>query len=181
MPDIEKAIRDYQRENGLDFALSYTMPEGYETAFGTFDIELNTLFFNRALLSGADEAEAAYTLYHELRHALQYHRPDLFSEEIRESLPYVILYNGVCFRLRDGRYTECRPGIPEEEALAAYLSLPYEADANRAAADAVRALYPDRAADAEALLQSSLPGKPVPMEELRRLFRLIDNAIDQNR
>lgn len=33
--EIESAFRSYKEENKLDIALSYSMPSGYEDAFGT--------------------------------------------------------------------------------------------------------------------------------------------------
>ena len=35
-----------KKEYNLDTNLSYNMPKGYENAFGTFDIILDTLFLN---------------------------------------------------------------------------------------------------------------------------------------
>lgn len=79
------------------------MPAGYETAFGTYDIEKNTLFINDQFIGNVSEPEYLFYLYHELRHAEQYLQPDKFDEKIRKSLQYVILYNGTCFRFSDGR------------------------------------------------------------------------------
>ena len=36
MKDIEMAVKDFCRENGISVALSYAMPSGYETAYGTY-------------------------------------------------------------------------------------------------------------------------------------------------
>ena len=46
MIDYEKLFRMYCEENSLTINLSFDMPEGYETANGTFDPTANTLFIS---------------------------------------------------------------------------------------------------------------------------------------
>ena len=50
----------------------------YETVYGTYDVTVNTLFLNTAILQGAPEYGVLFYLFHELRHAVQYLRPVLF-------------------------------------------------------------------------------------------------------
>lgn len=50
----------------------------YETAYGTYDVTVNTLFLNTAILQGAPEYGVLFYLFHELRHAVQYLHPVLF-------------------------------------------------------------------------------------------------------
>ena len=69
-------------------------------ANGTFDPVVRTLFLNPVVLQGAPECEAMFYLVHELRHAEQYQHPERFDAMICESLPYVVLYNGTCFRFQ---------------------------------------------------------------------------------
>lgn len=95
-------------ERGLSVVLSWDMPQGYETANGTFDPVAKTLFLNPAVLQSAPEYEAMFYLVHELRHAEQYQHPERFDAMIRVSLPYVVLYDGTCFRLRG----ETLAGVP---------------------------------------------------------------------
>jgi len=73
---------------------------GYKTAYGTYDVKL---FVNVNLLENAPVYKVLFYLYHEMRHALQYAHPEQLDKEIRESLPYVLLYNGICFRQCMGR------------------------------------------------------------------------------
>lgn len=47
------------------------MPEGYETANGTFDPTVNTLFINKEMLQSQPEYEQMFYLISELRHALR--------------------------------------------------------------------------------------------------------------
>ena len=113
-------------ERGLSVVLSWDMPQGYETANGTFDPVAKTLFLNPAVLQSAPEYEAMFYLVHELRHAEQYQHPERFDAMIRVSLPYVVLYDGTCFRLRGETWQECRLDGGEETFRDAYLGFPYE-------------------------------------------------------
>ena len=62
------------------------MPKGYETANGTFDPTVNTLFINKEMLQSQPEYEQMFYLFHELRHALQYLHPERFDELISASM-----------------------------------------------------------------------------------------------
>ena len=53
--NVAKLVADFCYENHLSTHFSTDMPEGYETANGTFDITKNTLFFNTAMLAEAPE------------------------------------------------------------------------------------------------------------------------------
>ena len=44
MSDIEKIVNVFCCVNGLSVKLSYDMPSGYETAYGTYDVTINTWF-----------------------------------------------------------------------------------------------------------------------------------------
>ena len=133
-------------ERGLSVVLSWDMPQGYETANGTFDPVAKTLFLNPAVLQSAPEYETMFYLVHELRHAEQYQHPERFDAMIRVSLPYVVLYDGTCFRLRGETWQECRLDGGEERFRDAYLGFPYEVDANEFAAQRVKAFCGDSTA-----------------------------------
>lgn len=53
MHDIERLVSNFCAEHALEVRLSYHMPEGYEAAFGTYDVTVNTLYLNRDLLESA--------------------------------------------------------------------------------------------------------------------------------
>ena len=59
------------KKMNIDLILSFSMPEGYETAFGTFDVETKTVFINADHLKEAHDYEKAFYLFHELRHGVQ--------------------------------------------------------------------------------------------------------------
>ncbi len=44
MKDIETIVKDYCREKGISVILSYDMPVGYETAYGTYDVTINKTY-----------------------------------------------------------------------------------------------------------------------------------------
>lgn len=105
------------------------MPKGYETANGTFDPTVNTLFINKEMLQSQPEYEQMFYLFHELRHALQYLHPERFDELISRSRLYVIQYDGTCYKLVDGEWKECKLEGSIEFFTELYLGQPHERDA----------------------------------------------------
>ena len=65
--NLSEKVTAFCRDHSLDVKLSSEMPAGYETAFGTYDVTVNTLFLNEKLLERAPQWEVLYYLYHELR------------------------------------------------------------------------------------------------------------------
>ena len=175
--DAERLAAEFCRENGIAVTMSREMPAGYENAYGTYDVTVNTLFLNPAMLWDAPEHEVLYYLYHELRHAAQYLCPDRFGAELRESIAYVVLYNGACFRLSGNTWQECALDGPEEYFTRAYLSLPYELDANAFAYETVKELCGE-SAELRELYALWTPKERMADPELETLFRRIDAALD---
>ena len=138
--NVAKLVADFCYENHLSTHFSTDMPEGYETANGTFDITKNTLFFNTAMLAEAPDYEMLFYLFHELRHVLQYVKPEQFSPIIQKSLSYVLMYDGTCYKLINGDWAECRLDGTEDYLTRAYLGQPYELDANQFAYERVNAI-----------------------------------------
>lgn len=176
MMDCISHVENYCKETGLDIRLSFNMPAGYETAFGTFDVVRNTVFLNESMMQDMPEFEALFYLYHELRHALQYLKPELFSKEIQESRFYVVLYNGTSFKLADGGWRECVLNGSEEYFTKVYLSLPYELDANAFAKEKVSSIL-GNSPQLQELASSYFPSEPLPYEELQKIFGRIDKAL----
>lgn len=173
MTDYSAYFDQFCGENHIEIALSYEMPEGYETAFGSFDVVRRTLFLNLPVLQSAPEHEALFYLCHELRHALQYLRPELFDELIQTSRYYVVLYDGVCYKLVGDSWKKCILSGSEEYFRDAYLSLPYEVDANLYAYQKVQEIV-GGSPELEKLYSFWMPKRRFLPEELRGLFRLID-------
>ena len=171
--DIENHITSFCGKYGISVNLSRQMPAGYETAYGTYDVTVNTLFLNTGLLRDAPEYEVLFYLFHELRHGAQYLRPELFEEAVRESRFYVVLFNGICFKLEGNGWRQVRLEGTEEYFTRAYLSLPYERDANAFAYEQVKALCGD-GPELRELYRFWTPEEMMSSEELRKLFDRID-------
>lgn len=173
MFDYQKNFEAYCRDHFLKLCLSFDMPAGYETANSTFDFETKTVYINAESLSEAPDYEQAFFFFHELRHALQYLRPELFNHEIRRSLPYTIMFDGTCYKLVEGQYLECRLEGGEEYFTDIYLGQPYEVDANKYAYEKAKTLYED-SEELKKLYEFWIPRKPVPDELYDSIFAEID-------
>ena len=138
MFDYKKYFDSYCNETGLELSLCFDMPEGYETANGTYDDGTKTVYINAKLLEAAPDYEKAFYLFHELRHAAQYLEPEQFPELIRRSLQYMIQYDGTCYKLVNGDYTACELEGEEERFTELYLGQPHEMDANNYAFEQTR-------------------------------------------
>lgn len=173
---IEQVFHEFCDENHITVRLSYEMPDGYETAFGTYDVTVNTLFFNCALLQQTPVFELLFYLFHELRHALQYLKPTLFDERIQKSCFYVVLFNGVCYKLVDQSWKECAFYGDYTDI---YLSLPYEMDANVFAYQKVKEICGD-SHELQELYCQFIPDRVVDYLQLQELFQKIDAAVENN-
>ena len=60
MTDFKCYLDAFCEENDLAVSISYEMPAGYETAYGTYDVTINTIFINRALIQNSPAYEALY-------------------------------------------------------------------------------------------------------------------------
>lgn len=172
---IESIIAGFCKENSLDVTLSCDMPAGYETAYGTYDVTINTLFLNAQLLQDAPEHEVLFYLFHELRHAMQYLRPESFDPQIQESRFYVVLYNGVCYKLVDNAWQEVVMEGAEDYFTRAYMSLPYELDANSFAYERVKDIC-GNTDELQSLYSFWIPAEKMDYVELHDLFIRIDTA-----
>ena len=177
--NIKNTVAEYARKNGINIAVSQEMPTGYETAFGTFDVEVQTLFINLPLLQNANDWEVTFYLYHELRHALQYNKREMFGKQIRQSIDYVILYDGTCYKLTNGKWTQCvlTGEIDFEQA---YLSLAYELDANKYAFRTTAKLYPQSKRQIRQLYKFALPKNRVSFAKQKTIFAQIDKTLTNN-
>ncbi len=173
MKEIEKIVLKFCRENDIEVRLSYDMPAGYETAYGTYDVTINTLFLNTDILQNAPQYDVLFYLFHELRHAMQYLCPIMFDDKIKESINYVILYNGICYKLINNKWKECAFAGDENYFTRAYMNLPYEIDANTFAYEKAREICGD-SAELKELFDFWIPKDSLDYEELRKLFCRID-------
>lgn len=175
--DYDAFFAEYCRENDLDIRLSFDMPEGYETANGMFDPDSNVVFVNARLLEGRPDADKLFALFHELRHASQYLRPEQFDELIVRSRNYVVGFDGVCHKLADGEWKTCHLDGSGDYFTQMYLGQPYEVDANRFACERVKELLGDPPRLRE-LFSLWMPKTDIPGELYRDLYRRIDSAVE---
>lgn len=168
----------YCKENGLSLLLSFTMPDGYETAFGTFDLNSLTVFINKNLLKDREEFEQAFYLFHELRHALQYTNPQSFNNIINESLSYIIMYDGTCYKKVGDKYYKYKIKGDEEFLKNLYISQPYEMDANEFAYKKVCEVM-GFSKELEYLYHRWIPKSRISNETYRLIYKEIDKSIKE--
>lgn len=173
MFDYKGYFDKYCIDNGLDLLLSFDMPLGCETANGTFDVALKTVFINAEYLDEAPDYEKAFYFFHELRHASQYLCPDQFISAINRSMQYIIMYGGTCYKLVDGKYIECKLDGSKEYLTNPYLGQPHELGANTFAYEQVKMLYGDSESLKE-LYESWIPRMSLPIETYEAVFATID-------
>ena len=177
MFDYKTYFDTYCKENGLELSLCFDMPEGYETANGTFDDGTKTVYMNTKQPEADQDFEKAFYLFHELRHAAQYLQPEQFPEIIRRSLQYVIQYDGTCYKLVNGDYVACKLEGGEKRFTELYLGQPHEADANNYAFEQTRKLF----GESEGLKKLSdfwMPKQPISDETYQDLYAEIDEKVD---
>lgn len=171
--NLRKYVDLYCKEEKIEINISAEMPEGYENAFGTYDVLMNTLFINEKIIAALPEYEQLFYLFHELRHASQYLAPEKFSSEIQKSRFYVILYNGICFRLFENEWKECSIEGTGEYFRNLYMNLPYEKDANVFAYRKTSEILGDSAGLRE-LYSYWVPGCSFGIDEFIEVFGIID-------
>lgn len=170
---FEKYFRSYCDEDDLNINLSFDMPMGCETANGTFDPTVKTVFLNAEMLKDYPEYEQLFYLFHELRHASQYMHPERFSDLIAKSRLYAVMYDGTCYKLIDGEWKTCRLEGTVEYFTEMYLGQPYERDANDFAFERVKALVGD-APGLRELYAFWMPKRKVTDEMYEALYDKID-------
>lgn len=126
---------------GMNYVLSFSMPEGYELAFGLTKDSENILYVNRPGI--ANDMETVYYFLHELRHAIQYKNPSLFSPVLIKSTEYVFQYDGKVFYQKNNEWKHYQLQGDEAYLLELYKASPCETDANEFALRCAERLFPD--------------------------------------
>ena len=176
MFDYERYFNQYRIDHNLDLVLSFKMPAGYETANGTFDAVSKTVFINAEYLKKAPDHEKAFYLFHELRHSSQYLCPERFSRAINRSIQYIIMYDGTCYKIVNGKCCECKLEGGEGVFKNIYLGQPHEVDANLYAYEQVKTICGD-SDDLRNLYEFWIPRQPVPDDVYDSVYALIDEKI----
>lgn len=127
---LMKLLQCANEAAGMQLRLSFSMPEGYESAYGLSDPATGTIFVNRALWPACDLLDPLYYFLHELRHGMQAALPELFSVDFALNQRYVIQFDGTGFRMDgDKTVTVHLTGDPSYFT-ELYLASPCELDAN---------------------------------------------------
>lgn len=177
MFDYNSHFNQYCKDHNLDLTLSFEMPAGYETAYGTFDAASGTVFIHAEYLKDAPDFEKAFYLFHELRHSSQYLSPERFSSAISRSIQYVIQYDGTCYKVINGKYHACKLEGGEARFTNLYLGQPHEVDANTYAYRKVKDLFGD-SEDLRKLYEFWIPNQPVSDESYHAIYAAIDERVD---
>lgn len=114
----------------LNIKLCFTMPEGFEQAYGVTNPVTGNIHVNEALCSPSNLVEPLFYFLHELRHAIQAAHPDWFSEAIQRNARYILQYDGTAYKIENNEILEVK--LPGEQAYFTelYLASPAEVDAN---------------------------------------------------
>ena len=177
MFDYKNYFDKFCRDNKLKLSLSYDMPKGYETANGTFDVAKKIVFINKEMLADFPEIEQCFYLFHELRHAMQYLSAHLFDDYIVKSMQYVIMFDGTCYKLIDGKYYKVKLEGEENYFLQLYKGQPYEVDANIFAFEKTKELY-GMSNELQDLYEFYLHNCAMDMTKYEEIYSLIDKEIN---
>lgn len=115
---------------GMHLRLSFSMPEGYESAYGLSDPPTGTIFVNRALWPSCAPLDPLYYFLHELRHGIQTALPKLFSADFALNRRYVIQFDGTGFRMDGNKVITVHLTGDQAYFTELYLASPCELDAN---------------------------------------------------
>ena len=174
---IKSVFNTFIKQHKLDIKLSFLVPKNYETSYGTFDVCKKTLYYNIEYLKQKPECELMYYLFHELRHAMQYIYPQKFSSKIRNSLSYVIMYDGTCYKLVNNKWKTCKINLDSYAFVELYKSLPYELDANDFAYKQTIKMF-DSIDEIQPIYKRFLPTVQVEYKDLKKVFKKVDDAIN---
>ena len=175
--DLQMHAETYRQENDLLLKICFEMPACYEAANGMYEPESQTLFINQAKLESAPAYEALFYLYHELRHAVQYQKPDHFEAMIVRSLDYVVGHDGKCWKRINKTWKACRLAGSESYFTQMYLAQPNESDANAFAFQTVKEILGNSEA-LQALYSFWKPVEEVSAEQYNDLYRQIDRLTE---
>lgn len=110
--------------------LCYTMPEGFEQAYGVTDPITGDIHVNEALWADSDPVAPLFYFLHELRHAMQTAHPEWFSRAVQLNARYILQYDGTAYKLEHHEILEVKLSGEQAYFTELYLASPAEMDAN---------------------------------------------------
>ncbi len=114
----------------LDIQLLFSMPFGFEAAYGLADPVTGDIRVNEAKWPACDPIEPLYYFLHELRHAIQSARPELFPRGIEINSRYMIQFDGVGYKVDGDDVITVKLEGSRGYFTDLYLASPSERDAN---------------------------------------------------
>lgn len=130
---------------GMSVGLSFSMPQGFESALGLTDPGSGDIMVNGDLFGDSRQFLPLFIFLHELRHGIQKNKAELFPEETALNSSHVIQFDGTCYRIDGETVTTVRLDGAQEYFTELYLGSPAETDANRFAYDMLRRVCDDEA------------------------------------
>ena len=118
-----------------------------------------------------------FYLFHELRHATQYLRPEMFDKRIQESRFHAVLYNRTCYKHNRNAWKKVALERSEEYFIRTYLNLPHEIDTNTFAYEQAKKLCGDTVQLRE-LIEFRTPKEIVNFDKMEIMFRRIDICLN---
>lgn len=170
---FDEIVSTYLDKFKLDIKVEYNMPNGYENAFGTFDIEKNTLYLNAEKLKDAPLYKVLFFFFHELHHACEYKYGN------SKYLNYVVLYDGTCFKLKNRKWVSGKLDLKGVDFLEVYKSFPYEIEANKFAFNETK-LFLNSTSDKEELeklFKKMLPNDKLSLGKIDEILDKIDEIL----
>lgn len=130
---------------GMSTELFFTMPEGFEAAHGLTDPDTGNIRVNEALFDDGAPFLPLFIFLHELRHAIQQARTELFSNEIAVNCSHMIQFDGTGYFVDGDTVIAVKLGGEQAFYTELYLGSPAEMDANKFAYDMLRPVCADEA------------------------------------
>ena len=132
----------------LKIKLSFTMPEGFEMAYGLSNPSTGDIHINEALWTSCGSIEALFFFLHEVRHSIQSSHPELFPQEYALNSRYIIQFDGTGYKVENGKITAVHLIGTQDYFTELYLASPCERDANAFAYRCLKAAGADERIDA---------------------------------
>jgi len=132
---------------GMDVELSFTMPEGFEAAYGLTDPETGNIMVNESVFEEEQHFLALFFFLHELRHGIQKARTELFSEEIAINCNHEIQFDGTGYLVDGKEVITVHMDGSQDFFTELYLGSPAEMDANKFAYDILHQVCDDKELD----------------------------------
>jgi len=171
---IENKFNEFIEKYNLNISLSFDLPSEFAGAFGLFDVTKNIIYVN--IDEKISFVRMIFTFFHELRHALQYNIPEMFSNDIQQTIPYIVHFDGNCYMLKNNKWLHCNIECQEFDFLDIYKSFPYEIDANNFAYEqTIHCLNDGMVQELNIIYEKNKPNVLVDLNNILNICEMIKN------